>query len=293
MKINVEKGYVVKVLFVILLFIITALGVFSFRSYEENLSVQTKLIEEKHLLIKDLKITKDKLAVAILESKNFNSDLKIESEKVELLLKEIGNNNLDIATLLQYKRETGRLKNVVEQLRKDKELLFVKNKKLKIERDSAILVLGNAARYNDTLLAMNESLKKQTKKKKGISVVDLKVAPVMLEKKLDRYELTNKANKATTLKVNFKVVGSAIKNKELKQYYFQIIDSRGNVIGKRKSKMFGDDILYYSDMIEIWFRNKTLTVEQNLADNTFTKGTYIVNVFDKDQLISKTSFNLK
>ncbi len=81
---------------------VTALGVFSFRSYEENLSVQTKLIEEKHLLIKDLKITKDKLAVAILESKNFNSDLKIESEKVELLLKEI----LQISHFLGRCRET-------------------------------------------------------------------------------------------------------------------------------------------------------------------------------------------
>ncbi len=39
--------------------------------------------------------------------------------------------------------------------------------------------------------------------------------------------------------------------------------------------------------------NKTVQVSRDLPGKDFAKGTYFVNVFDQDLLVSKTSFMLK
>lgn len=67
-----------------------------------------------------------------------------------------------------------RLKVVVGALTRDKFELKKKNQILKTQRDSTILVLSNAKKYNDTLLTLNENLNKVIKKGSKISVVNLK-----------------------------------------------------------------------------------------------------------------------
>ena len=49
---------------------------------------------------------------------------------------------------------------------------------------------------------------------------------------------------------------------------------------------------YYTE--EVKFENKTVQVNEEVAGKDFAKGTYFVNVFDKNaELVSKTSFELK
>ena len=46
-------------------------------------------------------------------------------------------------------------------------------------------------------------------------------------------------------------------------------------------------------MTNVKYANKTVDVSEDLPGKDFAKGTYFVNVFDKDELVSKTSFTLK
>jgi hypothetical protein len=41
------------------------------------------------------------------------------------------------------------------------------------------------------------------------------------------------------------------------------------------------------------YDNKTIDISQDLPGKDFAKGTYTVNVFDKAELVSKTSFSLR
>lgn len=52
-------------------------------------------------------------------------------------------------------------------------------------------------------------------------------------------------------------------------------------------------ILDYSYVSNVRFKNETIEVVSDLELSNLEKGTYFVNVFDKGELDSKTSFALK
>ena len=73
----------------------------------------------------------------------------------------------------------------------------------------------------------------------------------------------------------------------------QVIDSKNNVLGDKKTVTFGDETLTYSFMSTVKYENKTVQVTEDLPGNNFEEGTYFVNVFDKKEMVTKTSFTLK
>lgn len=125
-----------------------------------------------------------------------------------------------------------------------------------------------------------------------ISVIDLKVNGLS-QNKNNETKITDKANKTNKLRVDFTIIGNKIATACMKKYYIQIIDAENNVVGGGKFKKFGSSVLYYSDALEVQYQNKTVEVQRDLLDENFAKGIYFANVFDNDELVSKTSFCLK
>ena len=79
-----------------------------------------------------------------------------------------------------------------------------------------------------------------------------------------------------------------------REYYVQIIDSKNNILGEKKTIPTGDKTLTYSFISTVKYENKSVQVNEELAGKDFAAGSYFVNVFDtKFELVSKTSFNLK
>ncbi|MNE95733.1 hypothetical protein D3C80_1938640 [compost metagenome] len=72
-----------------------------------------------------------------------------------------------------------------------------------------------------------------------------------------------------------------------------MIDSENNVLGDKKTESFGDKSLTYSFATNVKYENKTVNVSEDLQGKNFAKGTYFINIFDKDELVSKTSFSLR
>jgi hypothetical protein len=73
----------------------------------------------------------------------------------------------------------------------------------------------------------------------------------------------------------------------------QVIDSKNNVLGDKKTESFGDNSLTYSFKTTVQYENKTVNVSEDLPGKDFAKGTYFINIFDNDELVSKTSFSLR
>jgi hypothetical protein len=76
-------------------------------------------------------------------------------------------------------------------------------------------------------------------------------------------------------------------------YYIQVIDSKNNVVGEKKTEVFGDYTLTYSFITNAIYEGKTMEVSETIAGKDFAKGLYTVNVFDKDQLVGNKTFTLK
>lgn len=247
---------------------------------------------EKEAIIKDLKKTRDGLNVAIKESADFKSELIIEKSKVSKLLVQISKMDANLNTILNCRREIDRLNRVVTALKQDKLQLIKSNQEYKSQRDSTIFMLGNVIRFGDTLLKTNISLKKEIKKEAVILVNNFKVYPINVSKKGNVLHTVN-ANKVNYLRINFVVSGSKAATPCLKKYFIQIIDFEGNVFGDKLAAKFGNSILFYSAApTEINFVDKNVEVEQFIPGTGLRKGTYFVNVYDEDLLVSKASFTL-
>jgi hypothetical protein len=265
---------------------------YTYKIYDDSVINERILNNEKQIVIKQLIKSKDNLEIAIAENSSLKSELIIERQKVSNLLDEISMSNVDIAAILKYKKEVDRLNAVVAELFKDKLELKKSNQMLKIQRDSTILVLGNARKYNDTLVAMNENLNSVIKKGSKISVINLKTLTYKQDKSGEVLS-SDKAKRVNVLKISFMVIGNKIVKPCDKEYYVQIIDSKNNILGEKRSKKFGNSILNYSYYSPVKFQNETLEVTAELELDKAEKGVYYVNVYDKGELASEGTFALK
>ena len=273
-----------------LLFLITLF--FSYQNYSDFKKTEALLITEKNKIINDLRASQDSLEVAISENSGLKTELIIERQKVTNLIEEIHNNTIDISSLIKYKNEVTRLKSVVRNLKKEKTELQQRNELLKIQRDSTILVLNDSKKYNEKLKDLNENLHKTIKTGNKISVINLKTATLKGYKN-GLANTTNKASKTKILNISFVVVGSKIAKSQEKEYYVQILDENNNVIGDKKSKKFGNKTVDYSYASPVKFNNESLEVSADIEVENVEKGTYFVNVYDKNEIVSNTTFALR
>lgn len=104
---------------------------------------------------------------------------------------------------------------------------------------------------------------------------------------------TDKASRADVLKISFMIAENQIAKSGDKTYHIQVIDSKNNVLGDKKTESFGEKTLTYSFEKVVKYENKTVQVSQDLPVKDIEGGTFYVNIFDKGELVSKTSFTLR
>jgi hypothetical protein len=95
------------------------------------------------------------------------------------------------------------------------------------------------------------------------------------------------------LQISFTIAENKIAKSGDKVYYVQVIDAKNNVLGDKATVSFGDTNLTYSFTTTVKYENQTVNVKEQLPGKDFAKGTYFVNVFDKGELVSKSSFSLR
>lgn len=247
---------------------------------------------EKATVMQDLEDLKSKYDTAIAENTTMSDELTAEREKVIDLLAAIKKSKGDAASMAKYKTQFFALQAKMATLLKENEELKSQNTVLTSQRDSTVVVLGEAKKYNEVLIGQNEVLSKTVEKGSKLNVFNLQTAAYKVRSSGKRIE-TEKAGRADVLKISFTIAENAIAKSGDKKYYIQVIDSKNNVLGDKKTENFGDKSLTYSFVTNVKYENKSVDVYEDLTGSSFEKGTYFVNVFDKSELVSKTSFTLK
>lgn len=247
---------------------------------------------EKATVMQDLEDLKSKYDAAIAENTTMSDELTAEREKVIDLLAAIKKSKGDAASMAKYKTQFFALQAKMATLLKENEELKTQNTVLTTQRDSTVVVLGEAKKYNEVLIGQNEELAKTVEKGSKLNVLNLQTAAYKVRSSGKRIE-TEKAGRADVLKISFTIAENAIAKSGDKKYYIQVIDSKNNVLGDKKTENFGDKSLTYSFVTNVKYENKSVDVYEDLTGSSFEKGTYFVNVFDKSELVTKTSFTLK
>jgi len=172
------------------------------------------------------------------------------------------------------------------------EVLKAQNQTLTTNLDSTNVVLEDSKKYNQVLVGQNEELAKTVEKGQKLTVTNLKTAAYKQRSSGKQIE-TDKASRADLLQISFTIAENKIAKSGDKVYYVQVIDAKNNVLGDKATVSFGDTSLTYSFTTTVKYENKTVDVKEQLPGKDFAKGTYFVNVFDKGELVSKSSFSLR
>lgn len=249
----------------------------------------TKTVSEKDLVMKDLQDLKTTYDAAIAENTSMSDELIIERDKVVNLMNEIGKSKGDAS---KYRSQYQKLESNMKVLIAENETLKKENVVLTTQRDSTVVVLGETKKNVEALTGQNEELSKVVEKGSKLSVLNTKGSAFKLKSSGKQIE-TDKAGRADVLRISFTIAENQIAKSGDKAYYVQVIDSKSNVLGDKQTVSFGDKSLTYSFITNVKYENKTVQVSQDLKGKDFAKGTYFVNVFDQDLLVSKTSFMLK
>lgn len=259
----------------------------------DNKETVNTLTTEKETLAEELKAKIAEYDVMIADNTALKDELQAEQAKMVELLEQVEKSKGDVAAMAKYKASYLKLKGEMDNLVAENKLLKEENVTLTSSLDSTKVVLDDAKKFNDTLLVQNEGLTKTVEKGSKLAVLNLKVLAVK-ERSSGKQIETDKAGRADKLKVSFLIAENQIAKTGSREYYVQIIDSKNNILGEKKTIPAGDKTLTYSFISTVKYENKTVQVNEEVAGKDFVAGTYFVNVFDKNsELVSKTSFNLR
>jgi hypothetical protein len=259
----------------------------------DNKETVNALTTEKETLSEELKAKIAEYDVMIADNTALKDELQSEQAKMVELLEQVEKSKGDAAAMAKYKASYFKLKGEMDNLIAENKLLKEENVTLTSSLDSTKVVLDDAKKFNDTLLVQNEGLTKIVEKGSKLAVLNLKVLAVK-ERSSGKQIETDKAGRADKLKVSFLIAENQIAKTGNREYYVQIIDSKNNILGEKKTIPAGDKTLTYSFISTVKYENKTVQVNEEVSGKDFAAGTYFVNVFDKNsELVSKTSFNLR
>jgi guanyl-specific ribonuclease Sa len=252
-------------------------------------TVLTTTLTEKESVMKDLEALKATYDAAIAENTSMSEELVKERDKVVNLMNDLDKSKGSVS---KYKSEVAKLQNNMKVLMAENENLKKQNTTLTTQRDSTVVVLGEAKKYNEVLVGQNEDLTKTVEKGSKLTVLNMKTAAYKVKSSGKQVE-TERSGRVDVLKISFTIAENQIAKSGDKEYYVQVIDSKNNVLGEKQTVSFGEKSLTYSFISKVKYQNKTVDVSEDLPGKDFAKGTYFVNVFDKSELVSKTSFTLK
>jgi len=279
---------------VLALLLIVSLGyIFKMTTDAKTLQTEIKDVKsEKESVLKDLTELKATYDAAIAENTSMSEELIAERDKVVKLMSELKKSKGDVASLSKYKQQYNNLEQKMRNLMAEVEVLKKENQTLTTNLDSTKVILEDSKNYNQVLVGQNEELAKTVEKGSKLAITNLKTGAYKLRSS-GKQIATEKASRTDMLKINFTIAENKIAKSGDKVYYVQVIDGKNNVLGDKATISFGDTNLTYSFTTTVKYENKTVDVSEQLKGKGFAKGTYFVNVFDKGELVSKTSFSLR
>ena len=289
-----NSGLKVVVLILVLLLMGSLAYVYKLQQDKDAVdSSLSKTLTEKEKFQAELESKIAEYDIAIADNTALKGELEEEQAKIMELLEKIKKSDGSVAELSKYKTQYVKLKREMDNLIAENNILKANNSKLTKNLDSTNVVLTNAKTANDTLVAKNQNLSKTVEKAQRLSVLNLTTLAVK-QKSSGKQINTDKASKADVLKIGFTIAENQVAKTGDRTYYVQVIDSKNNVLGEKKTESFGTTYLPFSFQKTIKYENKTVQVQEDLSVKNISAGTYFVNVFDKKgELVSKSSFQLK
>ena len=284
-----------KITIVILSLLLVASIFYNFKLARDTQNLTTTVAAtktEKDKVLQSLDNLKATYDTAIADKSALSEELIAERDKVILLIADLKKSKNNAASLQNFKERYFVLESKMKGLIAENDNLKSQNGALTVQRDSVQSLNTAANKTNESLVSENSELNKTVLKAQKLSILNLKTAAVK-QKSSGKQVSTEKASRADVLKISFTIAENAVAPIGDKTYNIQVIDANNNVLGEKKIENYNEKSLTYSFSKIVNYENKSVEISEDMPVKDIASGTYYVNVFDKGELVSKSSFALK
>ena len=264
--------------------------------YQDKKKTTEALQSEKAVVVEDLNNLKAEYDKAILESNATNEELVAARDNIAKYIDSVQGMKADIASLSRYRRQVSVLKAEREKLMKQVDSLTQSNTLLAMERDSTFVELEKQTVFNDSLIVQNTQLADAVERGSALSLSKFSVDAVR-ERNNGKLVSTSRARSTDKFKVCFTVADNVIAEAGDREFFIEVLDPQGNVLGDSFSKSTEEGAsISYSKETNFYYENSSLDVCDyiNKPAADFQKGNYMVNVYDNNlKLLGTSKFILK
>ncbi|AIY12381.1 hypothetical protein [Cellulophaga baltica] len=288
-----------KILLAALIAVVIGILIAFYYSYAQSQNKIDYLEDEKAILVKDL--TMMKAEVSRLSTSNEVNEIEMQHAqyRIDQLLDSVGVLNFDIAKLREYRKELRKMELMHDTLR-------LRNNSLRY--NNSIL----SQKYNETKTKM-EILENKTGKLEEAEATLLKQNKIISEKlKIKSYLRlqgpegtgyrirggdpiqTNKASTISRLRGCVAVAANVDVVREEKIIYLQFLDPQKKVIAHNAFTINVNGNTY-SKKVEFIFdgTREDICDAISVPEGSLEQGTYTLNVFENEKLLTSTEFQLK
>ncbi len=285
-----------KVIAGLLAVILLGVIIYTVSLYQDKQKNEALLTKEKELVVEDLTSLKSEYDKAILESNATNEELVTARDNIAKYIDSVKTMKSDIASLYRYRKQVGILTKEREQLLRKVDSLTRSNTFLAMQRDSTYVELEKQTIFNDSLVVQNTQLADVLEKGSTLNLSKFSVDAVR-ERRNGKLVSTSRARATDKLKVCFTVADNVIAQAGDRQFFIEVLDPQGNVLGESFSQTSESGAsITYSKGTEFYYENRALDVcdfiDKPAGD--YQKGNYMVNVYDNGlKLLGTSKFELK
>ncbi|WP_419211164.1 hypothetical protein ACNR9Q_10460 [Maribacter sp. X9] len=285
-----------KVLTALLGVVLLGTIIYTVSLYQDKKKTETVLSKEKELVVEDLNSLKSEYDKAILESNATNEELVSARDNIAKYIDSVKTMKADIGTLSRYRRQVGVLKAEREQLLRQVDSLTRSNTMIAMQRDSTYVELEKQTVFNDSLVVQNTNLAQVVEKGSALNLSKFNVDAVK-ERNSGKLVSTQRARATDKFKICFTVADNVIAQAGDREFYLEVLDPQGNVLGGSNSKTNENGAsVTYSKETSFYYENKALDVCDYISKpaGDFKDGNYMVNVYDDQlKLLGTSKFMLK
>lgn len=284
-----------KVILGIAVALLLGTAIYSYTLYSDGQQTKQELTEEKALVLKDLNDMAAQYDTAIGENQVANQKLVEAKERIESLAASLKASESTVRSLRNYRNKFLALEKEMDALLAENDSLKLENKLLATTLDSTQIQLNERTIFNDSLLAQNTELADIVNDAAVLSTTGLKGFGVIVRTS-GKLIPTERARRSDKIRVCYTVAKNRLVVGGDKEFFVQVLDPNDNVLGVNEQIEFENQILNYSLISKFNYEGNNLDICEFIepkGKDKFEKGRYVINVFDSNQLVSTSEFELK
>jgi hypothetical protein len=282
------------VLLAILLISLIGLGVWSYKTYQENEGIKIEWNDEKSQIQNELENIEADYTLEIDKGNALSSELINARDRITRLVDSVSNLETDVKVISILRKELGNIKKQRNLLQDRINTLEVINQNLSVVNDSTLAALNSQITKTQDQNATIENLNSNMSRAAALIPTNFASVGVIIRNSGKQIE-NDRASRVDDIKVCFTLPENSLAALGVTSFYLQVINPDNNVLGLNKTEEFDGQKLTYSKKLPFNYKGKELDLCElvNANEDLIIKGRYRINLYNGPIRLSSNEITLR